>query len=96
MTDRKQRERGGSMRNLEEFLKRKRVRSDEEKKEEGGSPFHRSKNTQRSPTRVEGGEKGEGEEEGDKEDRKKEDGSIGGIEELKKLMENVAGSKEGK
>lgn len=41
--ERKPRERGESLGNIEEFWKRKREESDEEKKKERGGPFQRSK-----------------------------------------------------
>lgn len=84
-----QRERGGSVGSLDEYSKRKRMGSEEEKKEGERSPFHRSKKTLRSPTRmVEGGE-GEGGEKGGGEDREKREEGIGGLEDLKKMMENM-------
>ena len=85
--ERKQRERCssiGSSSSIEEYVKRKREGTDEEKKEEGGSPFHRSKKTPRSPTRA--GEIGEVEE---GKDGREGEGSMKGIEDLKKMMENM-------
>lgn len=89
MVERKQRERSGSVGNIEEFLKRKRIGSEEKKREEERDPFHKSKKVQRSPPKLGEGEgEGEGIEEGEKEGKKGEE-KVGGMEELKRMMENM-------
>lgn len=77
----KARERGGSLGNIEELLKKKRERSEEEKKDgEEGRCFQRSKMTVRSP--LKGG--------GEREER--DAGS--GIGEEWKAMEEIKGMME--
>lgn len=84
-----QRERSDSVGSKGDVSKRKRVGAEEERKGEGGSPFHRSKKTQRSPTRAEEGERGEGGEEGEEGEGEVREGKNGGLGEVKSLMERM-------